>query len=153
MIPLLFPMVSCKALAVVRLPYRGLLFGSCVFESALTWTWTADSFMLISSQQDLPKPKVILRGRRVPWQSESTLDMSAASPAYKYQHSVLRKVVHTRRRRGNQETVANHTNRPKHHTENTAHLLFIRYKSNRHVGKGAECIAGDGEQLNLGRGP
>ena len=28
MIPLLLPMVSCRPLAVVRLPYRGLLFGS-----------------------------------------------------------------------------------------------------------------------------
>jgi hypothetical protein len=57
------------------------------------------------------------------------------------------------RRRRDQDPITNDAYGAEYHDENAPHRVPIGEKSHGHVGDGAEKVAWDGEQLDLGRRP
>ncbi|KND93267.1 hypothetical protein TOPH_02024 [Tolypocladium ophioglossoides CBS 100239] len=68
-------------------------------------------------------------------------------------HQETRKVVHRRRRVGQQDGVPQNAYRPEDDTEHASHLKPVREKGRGHVRHRAEKVARHREQLHLGRRP
>lgn len=61
--------------------------------------------------------------------------------------------MHTRRRIGQQNRIPNHAQRAKDDAEETPALHPVREERRAHVGDGADKVAWDGEELDLGGCP